>query len=121
MNTTLGQFFARGGIAVAGVHARSMVPSEFAKMNTLDSLKLAYELGRGALENYPPTDALYIGGGSWLSLPVVERLENEFDKPLITNQTATVWHVSHLLDCWSPITGYGRLLQSDQKPQAFDC
>jgi maleate cis-trans isomerase len=113
MNATLGQFFARGGIAVAGTNARSMVPSEFTKMDTLASITLAYELGRGALETYPQADALYIGGGSWLSLPVVERLEHEFGKPVMTNQTATVWHVLHLLDCWNPIPGHGRLLEGD--------
>jgi maleate cis-trans isomerase len=113
MNATLGQFFAREGVAVVGANARSMVPSEFTKMDTLESLELAYELGRGALETFSDAEALYIGGGSWLSLPVVERLEKEFGKPVMTNLTATVWHVSHLLDCWNPMPGYGRLLESD--------
>jgi maleate cis-trans isomerase len=55
---------------------------------------------------------VYIGGGSWLTLPVISRLEAEFDKPVITNQVATVWHVLRRLDCWTPIQGFGRLLQS---------
>ena len=112
MNETLGQFFAREGISVSGTCTRSMIPSEFLKMNSLDSINLAYELGRGALEKCPDADAVYIGGGAWLALPVVERLEDEFGKPVITNQVATVWHLLHLLDCWNRIPGYGRLLNS---------
>ena len=112
MNETLGQFFARESISVSGTHSRSMVPSEFVKMSSLDSINLAYELGRGALEKCPDADAVYIGGGAWLTLPVVERLEDEFGKPVITNQVATVWHLLHLLNCWNPIPGHGRLLNS---------
>ena len=111
MNRTLGQFFAREGITITGAHAHSMVPSEFMKMDSLESINLAYKLGRGALEKYSTADALYIGGAAWLTLPVVERLEDEFGKPVITNHVATVWQLLHLLDCWNPIPGYGRLLK----------
>ncbi|MEE9550173.1 MAG: hypothetical protein V3W08_07220 [Candidatus Binatia bacterium] len=113
MNETLGQFFARESISVTGTYTRSMVPSEFVKMTSLESLNLAYQLGRSALENNPSADGLYIGGGAWLTLPVVERLEHEFGKPVITNKVSTVWHLLHLLDCWNRIPGYGRLLDSD--------
>jgi hypothetical protein len=30
------------------------------------------------------------------------------------DQTATVWYVLRRLDCWTPIQGFGRLLQSQQ-------
>ncbi len=45
-------------------------------------------------------------------LAVIDRLEGEFGKPVITNQVATVWHVLNLLGCWKPIQGFGRLLLS---------
>jgi len=50
--------------------------------------------------------------GAWLTLPVIKRLEEEFGKPVITNQVVTVWHVLHLLGCWQPRQGCGRLLLS---------
>ena len=62
--------------------------------------------------NYPEADGLYIGDGAWVTFPIVKVLEKEFGRPVITNEIATVWHVCHLLDYWKPVSGYGRLLQS---------
>jgi maleate cis-trans isomerase len=112
MNSTLGEFFSREGIVVVGANTQPMHPSQFIKMQSDASLHLAYDLGRGALQRFPEAEGVYIGGGAWLTLPVIGRLEEEFGKPVITNQTATVWHVLHLLDCWQPIQGFGRLLLS---------
>jgi maleate cis-trans isomerase len=95
-----------------GSITQSMNPSEFVKMASDASLHLAYALGRGAFEKYPDAEGVYIGGGSWLTLPVIGRLEAEFGKPVLTHQVATVWHVLTLLDCWVPIQGFGRLLQT---------
>ena len=112
MNQTLGQFFARDGISVVGANTQPLNPSEFVKMTSEASLHLAYDLGRGALQKFPDAEGVYIGGGAWLTLPVIDRLEAEFGKPVITNQVATVWHVLNLLSCWSPILGFGTLLRS---------
>jgi maleate isomerase len=103
MNQTLAQFFA---------NTQPMNPSEFVRMTSDASLQLAYALGHGAFEEYPDAEGVYIGGGAWLTLPAISRLEAEFGKPVITNQAATVWHVLTLLDCWAPIPGFGRLLLS---------
>ena len=110
MNNTLGEFFAREGIAVAGVANRSMTPAEFTRISSAGSVDLAYGLGRQAFEDYPEADGLYIGGGNWISQPVAERLEEEFDKPAYCNQGAMIWECFHRLDCWQPIPGHGRLL-----------
>lgn len=113
MNATLAEFFARVGITVIGVSNRSMDPSEFTRMSSKDSVQLAYDLGRRALEGQLEADGLFIGGGNWLSQPVVEKLEEEFDKPVFCNMGAMVWHTLHCLDIWRPIPGHGRLLAGD--------
>ncbi len=110
MNESLARFFGREDISVAGTFTRSLRPSEFVKINSIDSVNLAYELGRGAMETYPEADGLYIGGGAWITLPVVEKLEKEFGKPVIVNHCANVWNILRLINCWKPISGYGRLL-----------
>jgi len=110
MNRTLGEFFARGNIAVAGVSSKVIAPSQFQKMSGEDNIQLAYELGRQALRDLPQADGLYIGGGAWLSQPVAEALEAEFGRPVITNVSAMIRNVLTLLDCWTPIPGHGRLL-----------
>ena len=112
MNRTLGEFFARENIAVAGVASKVLAPSQFQKMSGEDNIELAYELGRQALRDLPDADGLYIGGGAWLSQPVAEALEAEFGKPVITNVAAMVRNVLTLLDCWTTIPGHGRLLGS---------
>jgi maleate isomerase len=111
-NELLSTFFARKGVQIAGINTHSKVPNPSLKLTCGETLTLAYELGRGALENYPDADGLYIGGGAWLTYPIVDPLEKEFGKPVITNMNALVWHTCHVLDYWKPIQGYGRLLQS---------
>jgi len=110
MNRTLGEFFARKDIAVAGVASKVLAPSQFQKMSGEDNIQLAYELGRQALRDLPQADGLYIGGGAWLSQPVAEALEAEFGRPVITNVSAMIRNVLTRLDCWTPIPGHGRLL-----------
>src|SRR5215471_1052015 len=110
MNRTLGEFFARKDIKVAGAASKVLAPSEFQKMSKEDNIELAYALGRQALTDLPDADGLYIGGGAWLSQPVAEALEAEFARPVITNVSAMIRNVLTILDCWKPIPGHGRLL-----------
>jgi maleate cis-trans isomerase len=113
MNRTLGEFFARKNIAVAGVASKVIAPSQFQKMSGEDNIDLAYALGHQALRDLPAADGLYLGGGAWLSQPVAEALEVEFGKPVITNVSAMIWNVLTRLNCWAPISGHGRLLGSE--------
>jgi maleate cis-trans isomerase len=113
MNQTLGEFFARKNIAVAGVASKVLAPSQFQKMSGEDNIELAYALGRRALHDLPGADGLYIGGGAWLSQPVAEALETEFGRPVITNVAAMIRTVLTRLDCWTPIPGHGRLLGAE--------
>ncbi len=110
MNRTLADFMAREGITVTGTATKELKPSEFQKIESGDHMQLAYELGRQAFRDNPDCDAVYLGGGSWLAEPVAERLEEEFGKPTICNQTAQLWDILHLLNDWKPIRNHGRLL-----------
>lgn len=110
MNKALSAFFERKGIQVVETRALSLEPSAFLRLRNEESLRLAYNLGREALKNDSNVEGLYIGGGSWLTAPIINLLEKEFDKPVITNTTAIVWHLGHLLNCLNPIQGFGRLL-----------
>jgi len=112
MNKVLSLFFEREGIKTAGISSQVMLPNEFVKLKSDESLSLAYELGRRAFLDNPDADGLYIGGGAWLTFPVVDPLEKEFGKPVITNDSATAWSACHIIHCWKPRQGYGRLLQS---------
>ena len=112
MNKTLGDFLARDGVAVAGVSSEVMGPERFQHMGVEESLDLAYALGSQALKDFPDADGLYIGGGAWIVMPMVEPLEKAFGKPVICNMNAFIWNALHIVDFWKPIQGQGRLLAS---------
>jgi maleate cis-trans isomerase len=112
MNRTLGDFLAREGVAVAGVANKSLKPAEFVKISTQDQMQLAYALGRRAFLENPDCDGVYIGGGTWLSEPVSERLEQEFGKPVICNQAAMIRDILNILGDWKPIHGHSRVLST---------
>jgi maleate isomerase len=112
MNANLKQFFAREGVSVCGVSNKSLKPSEFLRLSQASHAELAWDLGRRALIDHPEADALYIGGGSWMAEPVCRKLEEEFGKPVICNQTSRVRHIMRMLGAWAPIKGHGRLLEA---------
>ena len=112
MNRNLAQFFAREGVEVCGVSNKALKPSEFVKIKTGDHIQLAWDLGRQALLDHPEADALYIGGGTWLAEPVARKLEEEFGKPVICNQTSRIRHMLQMLNAWEPIQGHGKLLSA---------
>jgi maleate cis-trans isomerase len=110
MNATLGEFFAREGVAVAGLATKELPPAEFQKISSSDHIALAYELGRKALRDHPECDGIYIGGGTWIAEPVCAQLEKEFGKPAISNLAAMIRECLKQLHDWQPIAGHSRLL-----------
>ena len=110
MNATLAAFFARGGVSVVGGATKSLDPAEFHRIETGDHMQLAYELGRRAFLEHPDCDAVYIGGGSWIAEPVAVRLEAEFGKPVLCNQSAVIRNIFKMLGIWRPISGHSRVL-----------
>ena len=55
---------------------------------------------------------IVIFGGSWLSEPVCQALEQEFGRPAISNQSCMIWDTLTRLGAWKPIPGQGRLLSA---------
>jgi maleate cis-trans isomerase len=110
MNAVLAEFFARDGVKVAGVSSEPMAPVDFIRMDVESGMALAYELGRRAIEEHPDCDGLYVGGGAWLVLPVVEVLEREYGIPCISNVDCQIWDALHRIDFWTPTEGSTRLL-----------
>lgn len=110
MNATLGEFFAREGVAVAGLATKELPPSEFQNISSSDHIALAYELGRKAFRDHPECDGIYIGGGTWIAEPVCAALEKEFGKPAISNLAAIIRACMKHLNDWQPIHGNSRLL-----------
>lgn len=112
MNKSLSMYFEREGINVVGTKCLSMDLEQFENMEFEEHTVLIYELARETLKANPDADGLYLGGGSMVSYPIIEPLEREFGKPVVINAAALSWGLCHQLDCWTPVSGFGRLLES---------
>jgi maleate isomerase len=68
----------------------------------------AYTLGRAA--DAKEADALLISGTGLPTAGIVDRLERDLGKSVVTSQTATLWRALRELHIAKPVTGHGRLL-----------
>jgi maleate isomerase len=68
----------------------------------------AYALGRAA--DSGDADAVLISGTGLHTAGIVERLERDLGKPVVTSQTATLWHALRAMGIQDRVRGYGRLL-----------
>jgi len=68
----------------------------------------AYLLGRAA--DTREAEAVLISGTGLPTAGIVERLERDLGKPVVTSQTATLWCALKTLAVNEPVHGFGRLL-----------
>jgi maleate isomerase len=68
----------------------------------------ALTLGREA--DVPAAEAILISGTGLPTAGIVQRLEQDLGKPVVTSQTATLWCALRALGIDDPVRGYGRLL-----------
>lgn len=61
-------------------------------------------------ETHADVDGVYMPCNKWRITTVIERLENEFQKPVVTNTQAWVWEALRGMGILKPIPSYGRLL-----------
>jgi maleate isomerase len=52
-----------------------------------------------------------ISGTGLPTLGIIERLERELGKPVVTSQQASLWRALRLARIADPVTGFGRLLR----------
>ncbi len=53
---------------------------------------------------------MFLTGTGMPTLPVLEMLEQDLGKPVISSAWAMMWHALRLAGVRQPIPGYGRLL-----------
>ncbi len=80
------------------------------------SPETAYDLASLLLRENPDADGLYMPCNKWRTLSVIDRIEKQFAKPVVTNTQAWVWEAVRTLGMENPIPGCGRLLASLYKP-----
>ena len=70
----------------------------------------AYELARDAAR--ADADAVVLACTNWRSMDVIERLERELGKPVVSTTQVSVWDALRLIGYRGEISGYGRLLRT---------
>jgi len=70
-----------------------------------------YDLAAAVLEECPNVDGIYMPCNKWRVSSVIERLEADLGKPVITNTQAWIWDALQGMDMKPSLPGYGRLLK----------
>jgi maleate isomerase len=68
----------------------------------------AYALGRAA--DVPSAECVLISGTGLPTAGIIDRLERDLGKPVVTSQAATLWHALGAVGISQGVRGYGRLL-----------
>lgn len=70
----------------------------------------AYDLARDAA--HADADAVVLACTNWRSMDVIERLERELGKPVVSTTQVSVWDALRLVGYRGEVSGYGRLLRT---------
>ena len=73
----------------------------------------AYAAGLAA--DRPDAEAIFLSGTGMPTLPVLQALEDDLGKPVISAASAAMWHALRLAGVNARIAGYGRLLESGER------
>jgi maleate cis-trans isomerase len=73
-----------------------------------ETAERAYALAR--LVDREDAQAVFLSGTGMPTLPVLEMLEQDLGKPVISSASAMMWHALRLAGVRQPISGFGRLL-----------
>jgi maleate isomerase len=73
-----------------------------------ETAERAYQLARSV--DMPEADAMFLSGTGMPTLPVLDLLEQDLRKPVISSASAMMWHALRSCGVNQPIPGYGRLL-----------
>ncbi len=76
-------------------------------------MRVPYNAAKDAYGETPEADGIYMPCGSWRAGPqLVELLEDETGKPVITSQQAFIWAGLKALNIREPVKGFGRLFET---------
>jgi len=102
------------GKAHLEAHGYSVVCAENLKgvINIYDeTAERAYRLARSV--DRREAEAVFLSGTGMPTLPVLEALEQDLGKPVLSSASAMMWHALRSSGVRQPIPGYGRLLMLD--------
>lgn len=100
-------YFRAAGLDVP--YAAPLVPDPPTTQRDLHPGSL-YEWAR---DNVPDSaDAVFIGGNGFRAIAVIEALEEDLRRPVLTANQVLLWHALRLIGVNAPVSGYGQLFDT---------
>jgi maleate cis-trans isomerase len=69
-----------------------------------------YDLATALVREHPDVDGVYLPCNKWRTASVIEKIERDTGKPVVTNTQAWTWEAMRAMGMRDRIAGYGRLL-----------
>lgn len=76
------------------------------------SAQQLFDLVVKTYQSYPPADAIYFQGATMDPLPIIQRLEDALNLPVIASNPAMIWNMLSMLGVTGSVKNYGRLLST---------
>ncbi len=104
-NQTVAEFIEASGVSVLRQRAMGIISN--IEVGHL-AAQTAYDLGRQA--DHPDAEAIFLACGNWMTLEVIEALEKDTGKLVLSTNSCAIWATMNLMGgAWS-IPGHGQLL-----------
>jgi maleate isomerase len=105
INQTAAAFIEANGFKVLAQETLGLVRN--LEIGLLDP-QTAYDVGRRA--DRAEADAVMLACGNWSTFAMIDRLEHDLGKPVLTTNQVSLWHALKMMGC-EPLGGLGVLLR----------
>ena len=113
VNQTVSAFIEANGVKVLAQEALGLVRN--LEIGLLDP-QTAYDVGRAV--SRPEADAVMLACGNWSTFGIIDRLERDLGKPVLTTNQVSLWHALKMMGMRS-LGGLGVLLREHLGDQAM--
>jgi maleate cis-trans isomerase len=112
VNQSVAAFLGANGIEVLAQEALGLVRN--LEIGLLDP-QTAFDVGRHV--NRPEADAVVLACGNWSTFSIIDRLERDLGKPVLTTNQVSLWHALKTIGA-RPLDGPGVLLRQHLADEA---
>lgn len=111
VNAIARSFLEANGIKVLDAHGLGLVDNlAVGRLGSDSALELTRTIDR------PDAEGIVLACTNWRTMDVIERLEQELGKPVISTTQVTLWAALRALGEHTPLEGYGSLLRNIASP-----